>query len=142
MVGFLFSAFFALLVDFPANKLAALKFFETKFLNLERLIFPLDDVMLAGANFRALDKLDVDTPKMVATSLALREEGEPWSKAAWILLETMALTSATVFASERERDVVDPVGTAVFELVPLEVPILLMFSRFLLPAALMAFLTA
>ena len=135
-------AFLDFPLDLPVSKLAALEFLVMKLPSLERWIFPLDDLMLAGANFRTLDKLDFETPKMVATSLALREEGEPWSNAAWILLETMALTSATVFASERERDVVDPVGTAVFELVPLEVPILLMFSRFLLPAAWPAFLTA
>ena len=54
-------------VVFPLNKLAAFEFLVMKLLSLERLIFPLDDLTLAGANFKALDKLDFETPKMVAT---------------------------------------------------------------------------
>ena len=53
-------------VVFPLNKLAAFEFLVMKLLSLERLIFPLDDLTLAGANFRALVKLDLDTPKIVA----------------------------------------------------------------------------
>ena len=59
------------------------------------LIFPLDDLIPAGANFRALDKLDWDTPKMAATSPVLRDVAEPCARALWILLLTRDFTSST-----------------------------------------------
>ena len=68
-------------MDLPANKLAALEFLVRNLPILAMLIFPLDDLTLAGANFNALDKLDLDTPKMVAISLALRSFAEPWARA-------------------------------------------------------------
>ncbi len=64
-------------MDLPVNMLAALEFLEMNFPSLVMLIFPLDDLMPVGANFRALDKLDLDTPKIVATSLVLRSFAEP-----------------------------------------------------------------
>ena len=83
-------------MDLPVNKLAAFEFFVINLPSLAMLIFPLDDLTLAGANFKALDKLDFDTPKIVAVSVRLRLSAAPGAaNAAWILLLTMALTSAT-----------------------------------------------
>jgi hypothetical protein len=117
---------------------------EKKLRSLERLIFPLDDLIPAGANFKAWDKLDFDTPKIAATSLVLRASGEPSAKADWTLLLMRALTSAAVFAVVIELFVFEPLASAleVFELVPLEVVILFMFNSALSPLALLAFLTA
>jgi hypothetical protein len=69
-------------VDLPVNTLAAFEFLVMKLLSFERLIFPLDDLTLAGAIFKALDKLDFETPKVVATSLTLRSFAEPWANTA------------------------------------------------------------
>ena len=108
------------------------------------LILPFGDLMPAGANFKALDNLDFDTPRSVATSLVLCATGEPWANAVWILLLMMTLTSSTVFADVIGLEGFEPAASAleVFELVPLEVLMLLMFSTVLLPTALLAFLTA
>ena len=54
-------------VDLAVNMLAALEFLEMNLPSLAMLIFPFDDLTLAGANFKALDKLDFETPRMVAT---------------------------------------------------------------------------
>ncbi len=129
-MDFYFLLFFALLLDLPVNKLAALEFLERNLLSFAMLILPFDDLMPAGANFKALAKLDFDTPKSVATSLVLCAAGEPWANAVWILLLLMTLTSSTVFADVIELDVVEPAASAleVFELVPLEALMLFMFS--------------
>ena len=73
-------------MGFPSNRDVFLEFFERNLLSLDRLIFPFDNLMPAGANFRALDKLDFETPKMDAISLALRVFAEPCASAFCILL--------------------------------------------------------
>ena len=64
-------------MDLPVNKLAAFEFFVMNLPSLAMLIFPLDDLTLAGAIFKALDKFDLDTPKIVAVSVRLRLGADP-----------------------------------------------------------------
>ena len=64
-------------LDLPASKVAALEFLEMNLLNLERLTFPLDAFTPVGAKFKALDKFDLDTPKIVAVSVRLRLGADP-----------------------------------------------------------------
>ena len=87
---------FVFLVNFPANNADALEFFDMNFLNLERLILPLEDFTPLGASFNALERLDLDTPKRAARSLPLRLVEDPWAKAAWSLLATSGVVSLAV----------------------------------------------
>ena len=94
-------------LDLPVSNSAALEFLEMNLPSLAMLIFPLDDLTLAGANFRALDKFDFETPKMVATLAIFSILAAPCvASAAWILLRTISLTSATVDPELIEEDVV------------------------------------
>ena len=64
-------------LDLPASKVAALEFLKMNLLNLERLTFPLDAFTPVGAKFKALDKFDLDTPKIAAVSVRLRLGADP-----------------------------------------------------------------
>jgi hypothetical protein len=74
--------FFPFALDLPASNAAALEFLEMNLLNLGRLTFPLDAFTPSGANFNALDKFDLDTPKIVAVSVRLRLGADPGAASA------------------------------------------------------------